>query len=179
MNKIILIVILGEDIFLIATQAVECELYHASVVFFRILTEELKKEGPISIMHNQRLFKLCHKQSIKLLVNAQKLHDKILFERGSQGPLHHCHNKPFILKPNQNKSIFSGHKNIETILGREDLESFIKNERSESKDYKDLPRRNQELMKNVTLGIAQYHPATAKQSNMLCQGEELMVRFSE
>ena len=148
-------------------------------MFFRKLAEELKKEGPILILHDQKNFKLSYKQSIKFLVNAQKLHDRVLHERGCQGPIHYCHNKPFILTLNQNRNSLSGKNNDETILGREDLENFIINELNENKNYKDQPWHHQELLKNVTLGIAQYHPVTAKQSNMLCQGEELMVTFSE
>ena len=99
-------------------------------------------------------------------MNAQKLHDKVLHERGCQGPIHYCHNRPFILKLNQND---------DTILGRENLENFIINELNENKKYRDRPWHYQELLKNVTLGIAQYNPVTATQSNMLCKGKELMV----
>ena len=68
--------------------------------------KQLKKEGPISILHYQKKCNLSYKQSIKFLVNAQKLHDKVLHERGCQGPIHYCHNRLFILKLNQNENIF-------------------------------------------------------------------------
>ena len=101
-------------------------------------------------------------------MNAQKLHDKVLHERGCQGPIHYCHNRPFILKLNQND---------DTILGRENLENFIINELNENKKYRDQPWHYQELLKNVTLGIAQYYPVTATQSNMLCKGKESSYPF--
>ena len=108
-------------------------------------------------------------------MNAQKLHDKVLHERGCQGPIHYCHNRLFILKLNQNENIFSGKKNYDTILGRENLENFSINELNENYKYRDQPWHHQELLKNVTLGSAPYHPVTAKQSNMLCKVKELMV----
>ena len=134
---------------------------------------------PTSILYDQKNFKLSYKPSIKFFLNAQKLHDKVLHERGCQVPIHYCHNKPFILTLNQKRNISSGKKKYDTILGREDSENFIINEHNENKNYRNQPWYHQELLKNVTVGIAQYHPVTVKQSNMLCQGEELMVNFSE
>ena len=76
------------------------------------------------------------------------------------------------------KIFFSGKKNYDTILGRENLENFSINELNENYKYRDQPWHHQELLKNITLGSAPYHPVTAKQSNMLCKVKELMVTDS-
>ena len=63
------------------------------------------------------------------------------------------------------KIFFSGKKNYDTILGRENGKNFSINELNENYKYRDQPWHHQELLKNVTLGSAPYHPVTAKQSN--------------
>ena len=113
-----------------ATQAVKSGQYHAGVIFHKLLVKQsLKEENEGKNRH--RYFgelHITHNHAKELLIDAMKVHDKVLMKRGQIGRFFQCHAFPYNKKLRKNETNMQTNS-IPTILDRDKLFRFIPEER--------------------------------------------------
>lgn len=141
------------DIYLMASQAIAHNFFHAAVVFYELLSEKL--EGLIG-EHTMRLAKLwnirlSHTNIKRQLALSIKQHDEKLVKFGPLGAMHQCNNIPFALLENYTDN----QVNI-AIQSREKLVKYLNYQRQGNGEK-----------------VSQFHRASVVQSKKLCNGGQI------
>ena len=89
-----------------ATQAVKSGQYHAGVIFHKLLVKQSMKEENEG-KNRHRYFgelHITHKHAKELLIDAMKVHDKMLMKRGQIGKYFQCNAFPYNKKLRKNET---------------------------------------------------------------------------
>ena len=157
-----------------ATQAVKSGQYHAGVLLHKLLVKQsLKEENEGEIRH--RYFNelpITHNQAKDLLIEAMKMHDKVLLKRGRIGKHFQCNAIPY------NKNLRKNESNIETnstatILDRDKLYRLIPDERNR-RLLLGRKRWTKEEVLNPNEEL-EYITADKMQGDKLCNGVQIRV----
>ena len=136
------------------------QLFHAGVVFARILVNQTLKEKSLNFKNPQYFgrIKLGPNYAKYLLKQNERLHDNRLVENGQFGMLHRCNDAPFNIEMETRMQHEKQMRNSTTVLDRKTLLTFQKKLGEMKKLY--------------------YNTAINRQGDALCNGNLIRVKFA-